>query len=77
MTEDSGNDICLKKDGSLCIILVVKDAASINKDAMNEIGQLGEEYESKISRGIAFRFMWLDASQESGFAGALGVEQYP
>lgn len=27
MTKDSGNDICLKKDGALCLILVVKDKA--------------------------------------------------
>jgi hypothetical protein len=31
MTKDSGNDICLKKDGALCVILVVK-----NKDTLDE-----------------------------------------
>ena len=77
MTMDSGNDICLKKDGSLCIIMVVKDAASVDKNAMQEIGELGEEYESKISRGIAFRFMWLDSSADPEFAGVFGVEEYP
>ena len=35
MTQDSANDICLKKDGSLCIIMVVKDAASIDQKAMD------------------------------------------
>lgn len=29
MTQDSANDICLKKDGALCIILVAKDEASV------------------------------------------------
>jgi len=77
MTQDSGNDICLKKDGSLCIIMVVKDAASVDKTAMEQIGLLGEEYESKISRGIAFRFMWLDASTETEFANIFELESYP
>jgi len=44
---------------------------------MTEIGNLGEEYESKISRGIAFRFMWLDASIDTEFAGVFGVDEHP
>jgi hypothetical protein len=31
LTSNSGNDICLKKDGVLCIIMVNKDAASMQK----------------------------------------------
>ena len=57
--------------------MVVKDAASIDQKAMDQIGALGDEYESKISRGIAFRFMWLDASVESEFAGVFGLSEYP
>lgn len=30
VTKDSANDICLKKDGALCIIMVVKDKASLD-----------------------------------------------
>jgi len=52
MTADSGNDICLMKDGSLCIILVVKDAGSIDTKTQADMQLLGDEYESKISRGI-------------------------
>jgi len=29
ITKDSGNDICLKKDGALCVIMVVKDKDSM------------------------------------------------
>ena len=32
MTSDSANDVCLKKDGVLCIILVAKDAESLDKN---------------------------------------------
>ena len=77
MTQDSGNDICLKKDGSLCIIMVVKDASSLDKKAIDQIGELGEEYESKIARGIAFRFMWLDASTEPEFANVFDLSEHP
>jgi len=31
MTKDSANDICLKKDGALCVMMIVK-----NKDALDE-----------------------------------------
>jgi hypothetical protein len=31
MTKDSGNDICLKKDGALCIILVVNGKDSLQQ----------------------------------------------
>lgn len=44
--------------------MITKDANSVNKDQLDQIGQLGEELESKISRGIAFKFMWLDATAE-------------
>lgn len=26
LTKDSGNDVCLKKDGTLCVVYVVKEA---------------------------------------------------
>jgi hypothetical protein len=68
LTSNSGNDICLKKDGVLCIVMVVKNSDSVNKEQMDQISQLGEEFESKISRGISFNFMWLDASAEKEFA---------
>jgi hypothetical protein len=31
MTKDSGNDLCLKKDGALCIMMAVKDRASLDE----------------------------------------------
>lgn len=77
LTKDSGNDICLKKDGSLCVILVAKDASTVNKNMLDELGNLGEKFESKISRGITFYFMWLDAAAEPQFTETFGLESYP
>jgi hypothetical protein len=30
MTIESANDVCLKKEGALCVVYVTKDSASIN-----------------------------------------------
>lgn len=60
----------------LCIIMVNKDS-TIEKGQLDQISQLGEELESKISRGISFNFMWLDASAEKEFAEVFSLESLP
>ena len=77
LTKDSANDICLQKDGSLCVIMVVKDAASVDQKKLDELTKLGEQYESKISRGITYLFNWLDASTEKEFANIFALDSYP
>lgn len=76
MTKDSGNDICLKKDGTLCVIMVVKDKASLDESKFDVLSNLNQQFDSKISRGISFLFSWLDASVEPEFA-ALFTDNYP
>ena len=44
---------------------------------LDELSKLGEQFESKISRGITFLFNWLDASTETDFADVFGLESYP
>lgn len=41
MTKDSGNDICLKKDGALCIILIVKDKSQLDSGVLESMDQVG------------------------------------
>ena len=74
LTSDSGNDVCLQKGGVLCIVLVAKDANSIDQNILEQISSLGEEMESKISRGISFNFMWLDSSADKDFADVFAIE---
>lgn len=69
MTADSGNDICLQKDGALCIILVAKDKASLNQSHLDHMKNVGENFASKISRGIQFHLSWISAAAEPEFAG--------
>ena len=75
LTSDSGDDICFKKEGALCVIYVVKDASTL-KDSQKQIDELyatGQQFASKISRGISFYFVSLDASAESAFAGMFNL----
>jgi hypothetical protein len=77
MTKDSGNDICLKKDGALCLMLVVKDKSQLEQSKLDVLDSVGQGFASKISRGIQFYFSYLDASAEPEFASTFAVEEYP
>jgi len=69
MSKDSANDICLKKDGTLCVIYVVPEAAKSDQAVLDALAQVKENFTSKIERGITFSFIRLDASAEPDFAG--------
>jgi hypothetical protein len=69
MTSDSVDDICLKKEGALCVIYVAKDAVEAKRnEQLSELYATGQKFASKISRGINFYFMYLDAAAEPAFA---------
>lgn len=74
MTSDSGNDICLQKDGALCVILVAKDKAQATPEVLEAMNSVGQGFASKISRGISFFFSWLDSSADPEFASTFGIE---
>ena len=77
LTKDSGNDVCLQKDGALCIILLVSDKSQLDESLLQEMDTIGQSFASKISRGINFHFSYLDASREPEFASVFAVESYP
>ena len=77
MTKDSANDICLKKGGSLCIILLVKDRASVQQSLLDEMDNVSQKFTSKISRGIDFLFSWLSVADEAEFGKVFNQEDYP
>lgn len=41
ITKDSGNDICLKKDGALCVFMVVKDKSQVTDAALEVLNNVG------------------------------------
>jgi hypothetical protein len=61
----SANDVCLKKDGALCVIYVSKDAASKDQAHLDMLYELGGNFQKQIHRGINFHFMWLDCATEA------------
>lgn len=73
LAKDSANDVCLKKDGALCIILVSKDETSVNEKMLDEMNAVGQNFASKISRGISFYFMWISAADEPEFTGLFNL----
>jgi len=74
LSKDSGNDICLKKDGVLCVIYVVPEQAQASREVVQAMEWAKAVFESKIERGITFMFMQLDVSQESEFASVFNFE---
>ena len=77
MSKDSANDICLKKDGTLCVIYVVADKSQSDPKLVADLEKLKEQFTSKIERGISFNFMRLDASAEQEFASVFKLESHP
>jgi len=69
LSKDSGNDICLKKDGTLCVVYIVKEASQSDSAVVASMQTLKEAFSSKIERGITFSFVRLDATAESEFFG--------
>lgn len=78
MTATSGNDICFKKDGALCVIMLTNERPANQQDAtLDLLDKVGQSFTSKISRGVQFIFSWLDVTKEPEFAAIFGVEEYP
>jgi hypothetical protein len=76
---ESFDDICLKKEGALCVIYVAKNAeeAKASEAQLNELYSVAQSFASKISRGINFSFMWLDSSAEEKFIALFELKSYP
>lgn len=74
LSVQSANDICLKKDGVLCVIYAVPDAASSDAGVLLALDQVKDKFTSKIERGIVFNFMRLDVSAEPEFASVFNFE---
>ena len=62
----SANDICLKVEGGICVIIFSKGKPDkIYIDAMKDAYK---SFEKKLSRGLSFKFMWIDSSIEAEWA---------
>lgn len=77
LDKESGNDICLKKDGTLCVIYVVGDKSQNDETVLQHFKDVKEKFTSQIARGITFSFIRLDASTEPEFAAMFNLESMP
>ena len=75
LSKESANDICLKKDGVLCVIYVVPEAAQSDRNVLQALDHVQAAFTSKIERGITFNFMRLDVSVESEFSSVFNFEE--
>lgn len=75
LSKESANDICLKKDGVLCVIYVLPTASASDKAVVTAMDNVKEAFTSKIERGITFNFMRLDVSVEPEFASIFDFEE--
>ena len=75
LSKDSANDVCLKKDGVLCVIYLVAQASQSDQAVINEMNYIKDIFTSKIERGITFNFMRLDVSMEPDFASIFALEE--
>ena len=75
LSKQSGNDICLKKDGVLCVIYALGSAAQSDPKTIEALQFVQEAFTSKIERGITFNFMRLDVSTEADFAASFAFEE--
>lgn len=74
LSKDSADEICLMKDGVLCVIYLVPSAAESDKKVLDTFQVVKDAFTSKIERGITFNFIRLDVSTESDFAAVFGLE---
>jgi len=74
LSKESANDICLKKDGILCVMYVVKDKSASDDKVLEAFKNIQDRFTSKLERGITFSYVRLDMTAEADFAGALNLE---
>lgn len=77
MTEKSGNDICFKAEGVICLIIVS------NGKPENKISELVSELQNYLSPkidyagGIKYKFGWVDLNSQTNFVETVGVSTSP
>ena len=68
MTKESGDEVCFKVDGVVCVILINKEKPD---DKLSEIFSELQNYLSpKISRGLKYKFGWLNSSLQKNYMAA-------
>merc|ERR1712166_1513479 len=73
LNKDSGNDICLIKDGTLCVMCVVPNASASDEGVMAALQEVKTGFVAATESRIRFSFMRLDASAEPAMIKSLNL----
>lgn len=73
LTKESGNELCFKVDGVVCVILLHKDKPT--EELINLMSHVQNILTPKIERGIKYKYGWLDTSKQSKFLEAAGISE--
>lgn len=71
----SSRDICLGQEGILCVILFSEGKPEA--DHVSTMKALHGLYGIKQERGLQYKFMWVDATQETNWATLIKFENTP
>jgi len=72
ITKESGNDICFKVDGTVCVILINKEKPS--DPMIDTFNALQNHLSPKIDRGIKFKFGWINSTTQNAFISSIELQ---
>jgi len=73
MTLETGNDVCFKIDGIICVVLANKEKPSV--ELVNTMAEIQNYLTPKIDRGgIKYRFAWISTTTQAKMVQILGLE---
>ena len=72
-TKESAGTLCFNVDGALCILIVNKEKP--NDQIQNIMFSIQNWLNPKISRGIKYKFGWINSSTQNAMITALGLSK--
>jgi thiol-disulfide isomerase/thioredoxin len=72
-TKESAGTLCFNVDGALCVLVIHKEKP--NDKIQNIISSIQNWLSPKISRGIKYKFGWINSSTQNGMMTALGLKK--
>lgn len=75
VNEKSGNEVCFKVDGIICVILL--SDGKPGEEISNMMSELQNYLSPKIDRGLKYKFGWINAQTQTAFVSAIEVSTFP
>ena len=72
-TKESAGTLCFNVDGALCVLVIHKEKP--NDKIQNIISSIQNWLSPKISRGIKYKFGWINSSTQNGMMTAFGLNK--